>query len=271
MVNYIYIDADGHKRARRVTNREDYLTLRNTPDNCRHFAQGRAGDEKEKAKQTQFNYNDLLPDGVLKGCCHPSSTFSHDIDCGDEKECKRIATQLLEMREEIGLLELSVSARWGLHAICRRESQKTILENMVRVSTLTRTEMDTAPKDLQRILYVGPADAETLLFLDDAIFEETLTVEESEKEFELLKERERRGEEDVPPGAKKANKHYRPWDDCSLGSGPEVKFSVAEGSAGAAQDTRTGSPDPGLPESVSEGLSRDSVRGDTEEVLGAEQ
>ena len=43
MVNYIYIDADGHKRARRVTNREDYLTLRNTPDNCRHFAQGRAG------------------------------------------------------------------------------------------------------------------------------------------------------------------------------------------------------------------------------------
>ena len=237
MVNYIYIDADGHKRARRVTNREDYLTLRNTPDNCRHFAQGRAGDEKEKAKQTQFNYNDLLPDGVLKGCCHPSSTFSHDIDCGDEKECKRIATQLLEMREEIGLLELSVSARWGLHAICRRESQKTILENMVRVSTLTQTEMDTAPKDLQRILYVGPADAETLLFLDDAIFEETLTVEESEKEFELLKERERRGEEDVPPGAKKANKHYRPWDDCSLGSGPEVKFSVAEGSAGVRPES----------------------------------
>ncbi len=213
MVNYIYIDADGHKKARRVTNREEYLALRNTPENCRHFALGRNGDDKEKAQQTQFNYNDLLPDGVLKGCRHPSSTFSHDIDCGEEKACRQMATRLLEMREEIGLLELSVSARWGLHAICRREPHRTILESMVRVSTLTETEMDTAPKDLQRILYVGPADPETLLFLDDEIFEETLTVEDSEKEFELLKEREKKGLEEVPKGAKKANKHYRPWEE----------------------------------------------------------
>ncbi len=213
MVNYIFIDADGHKRARRVTNREEYLALRNTPENRQHFALGRAGDEKEKAQQAQFNYNDLLPDGVLKGCCHPSSTFSHDIDCGEETECKRIATLLLEMREEIGLLELSVSARWGLHAICRREPHKTILENMVRVSTLTQTEMDTAPKDLQRILFAGPADADNMLFLDDALFEEPLTVEESEKEYQLLKARVRKRQEEVPPGAKKANKHYRPWEE----------------------------------------------------------
>ena len=228
MVNYIYIDADGHKKARRVTNREEYLTLRNTPENCRHFAQGRKGDEKEKAKQAQFNYNDLLPDGVLKGCRHPSSTFSHDIDCGDEAECRHIATLLLEMREEIGLLELSVSARWGLHAICRREPHRTILENMVRVSMLTHTEMDTAPKDLQRILYVGPADSETLLFLDDALFEEPLTVEDSEKEYELLKERERKGQEEVPPGAKKANKHYRPWEDKGIEKS-ELRIKRGEG------------------------------------------
>ena len=228
MVNYIYIDADGHKKARRVTNREEYLALRNTPENCRHFAQGRKGDEKEKAKQAQFNYNDLLPDGVLKGCRHPSSTFSHDIDCGDEAECRHIATLLLEMREEIGLLELSVSARWGLHAICRREPHRTILENMVRVSTLTQTEMDTAPKDLQRILYVGPADSETLLFLDDALFEEPLTVEGSEKEYELLKERERKGQEEVPPGAKKANKHYRPWEDKGIEKS-ELRIKRGEG------------------------------------------
>ena len=228
MVNYIYIDADGHKKARRVTNREEYLALRNTPENCRHFAQGRKGDEKEKAKQAQFNYNDLLPDGVLKGCRHPSSTFSHDIDCGDEAECRHIATLLLEMREEIGLLELSVSARWGLHAICRREPHRTILENMVRVSMLTHTEMDTAPKDLQRILYVGPADSETLLFLDDALFEEPLRVEDSEKEYELLKERERKGQEEVPPGAKKANKHYRPWEDKGIEKS-ELRIKRGEG------------------------------------------
>ena len=29
----------------------------------------------------------------------------------------------------------------------------------------------------------------------------------------LLKEREQRGEEEAPPEAKKANKHYRPWED----------------------------------------------------------
>ena len=229
MVNYIFIDADGHKKARRVTNREEYLALRNTPENCQHFALGRAGEEKEKALQAQFNYNDLLPDGVLKGCCHPSSTFSHDIDCGEETECKRIATLLLEMREEIGLLELSVSARWGLHAICRREPHKTILENMVRVSTLTQTEMDTAPKDLQRILFAGPADAENMLFLDDALFEEPLTVEESEKEFQLLKARVRKRQEEVPPGAKKANKHYRPWEESVTSSGtPAVTSSGVE-------------------------------------------
>ena len=229
MVNYIFIDADGHKKARRVTNREEYLALRNTPENCQHFALGRAGEEKEKALQAQFNYNDLLPDGVLKGCCHPSSTFSHDIDCGEETECKRIATHLLEMREEIGLLELSVSARWGLHAICRREPHKTILENMVRVSTLTQTEMDTAPKDLQRILFAGPADADNMLFLDDALFEEPLTVEESEKEFQLLKARVRKRQEEVPPGAKKANKHYRPWEENVTSSGtPAVTSSGVE-------------------------------------------
>ena len=91
MVNYIFIDADGHKKARRVMNREEYLALRNTPENCQHFALGRAGEEKEKALQAQFNYNDLLPDGVLKGCCHPSSTFSHDIDCGEETERRSVS------------------------------------------------------------------------------------------------------------------------------------------------------------------------------------
>lgn len=241
MVNYIYIDADGHKKARRVTNRDEYLALRNTPDNCRHFALGRKGDEKEKAKQAQFNYNDLLPDGVLKGCRHPSSTFSHDIDCGDETECRHIATLLLEMREEIGLLELSVSARWGLHAICRREPHRTILENMVRVSMLTQTEMDTSPKDLQRILFVGPADPETLLFLDDELFEELLTVEDSEKEYELLKERERKGQEEVPPGAKKANKHFKPWEE-ALGQRPLATSGTQEGGKQSYPDHYHGIP-----------------------------
>ena len=38
-----------------------------------------------------------------------------------------------------------------------------------------------------------------------------MSVEESEREYQLLKEREKKNQEDVPPEAKKANKHYQPW------------------------------------------------------------
>ena len=80
MVNLVFINGDGHKAARPVTNREDYVALRNAAENAKNFYDARGGNEAAKAQQIQFNYNDLLPDGVLKGCCHPSSTFAHDID-----------------------------------------------------------------------------------------------------------------------------------------------------------------------------------------------
>ena len=215
MINYIYIDRSGHKKARPVKNRKEYFAIRNTEANVRNFRLARDGDKKAKAKLKQFNYNDLLPDGVLKGCCHTASTFAHDIDCGKEEACREIAQKLLAKKDEIGLLELTVSSGWGLHAVCRREPGKTILENQVRLATVTETEMDTSAHDQPRVMYTGPATEDVLLYLDDAIFEERLTEEESAKEFARLKEREKQGKEDVPKGAKKANKHYRPWKDAS--------------------------------------------------------
>jgi hypothetical protein len=212
MVNEIYLDG-GRKKARPVTTREAYIARRNTPENAKNFYDARAGNEKAKARQVQYNYGDLLPDGVLKGCCHPSSTFPHDIDCNDAEEQARIKDILIAKKDEIGLLELSGSARYGLHAVCRRERGRTILESQVKVALLTKTEMDTSAHDQQRVLYTGPATADNLFYLDDAIFDEPLTLEESAAEFERLKEREARGEEDVPAGAKKANKHYRPWEE----------------------------------------------------------
>ncbi len=212
MVNEIYLDG-GRKKARPVTTREAYIARRNTPENAKNFYDARAGNEKAKARQVQYNYGDLLPDGVLKGCCHPSSTFPHDIDCNNAEEQARIKDILIAKKDEIGLLELSGSARYGLHAVCRRERGRTILESQVKVALLTKTEMDTSAHDQQRVLYTGPATADNLFYLDDAIFDEPLTVEESAAEFERLKEREARGEEDVPAGAKKANKHYRPWEE----------------------------------------------------------
>ena len=211
MINLITIDGSGRKVARPVTNREDYLAQRNAPENVQNFLSARGGDKKAKARQVQYNYNDLLPDGVLKGCHHVASTFAHDIDCQSAEEQERIKQVLLGKKEEIGLLELSGSANYGLHAVCRRERGKTILENQVRLSMLTETEMDTSTHDEQRILYTGPATPDNLFYLDDAIFEEQLSPEEAAEEFERLRERERQGQEEVPPGAKKANKHYKPW------------------------------------------------------------
>ena len=238
MINYIYVDRNGHKKARPVRNRKEYFAIRNTEANVRNYQQARQGDKKAKMRLKQFNYNDLLPNGVLKGCCHAASTFAHDIDCGDEEKCKKIAQTLLEKKEEIGLLELTVSSGWGLHAICRRQQGKTILENQVRLSLVTQTEMDTSAHDVQRVMFTGPATDDVLIYLDDAIFEESLSVEESAAEFERLKEREKQGREDVPAEAKKVNKHFRPWD-CTLGSGPEVKFEAGDCTLGSGPQAKS--------------------------------
>ena len=213
MVNLIYMDGSGHKMARPVNNREEYVALRNAAENARNFYDARGGNEQAKASQVQFCYNDLLPDGVLRGCCHPSSTFAHDIDCGNAEEQARIKEQLLQKKDEIGLLELSGSARWGLHAVCRRQAGRTIRECQYNLSMATQTEYDTNARGLARVMFTGPATADNLFYLDDALFDEPLTIEESEAEQQRLKEREKRGEEEVPPEAKKANKHYRPWEE----------------------------------------------------------
>ncbi len=210
MINYIYIDGSGHKVARAVKNREEYFALRNSVQNRRNMMLARDGDDKAKTRLVQFNYNDLLPDGVLKGCCHPASTFAGDIDCNNKNECAEIAQRLLNLKQEIGLMELSRSARYGLHYVCLRKKGTTILENQVRVSMLTQTEMDTSTHDLQRVMFTCTADDKELLYLDDRIFDEPMTVEESAKEYETLKKREESGEEELPEGAKKANKHYKP-------------------------------------------------------------
>ena len=216
MINYIYIDGSGHKVARAVKNREEYFALRNSVQNRRNMMLARDGDDKAKTRLVQFNYNDLLPDGVLKGCCHPASTFAGDIDCNNKNECAEIAQRLLDLKQEIGLMELSRSARYGLHYVCLRKKGTTILESQVRVSMLTQTEMDTSTHDLQRVMFTCTADDKELLFLDDRIFDEPLTVEESAKEYETLKKREENGEEELPEGAKKVNKHFIAIDHSPL-------------------------------------------------------
>ncbi len=204
---------NGKKMAETINSKEEYFNLRNSAENRSNLAMARQGDEKAKHKLVQIAYNDLMPDGKVEGACHPSSMFAYDVDCASLDESNRIAKKMLEMKAEIGLLEMSRSARYGLHLVLRRELGKTILENQVRVSMLTQTEMDTQAHDFGRVMFTTTADADELLYLDDAIFTETMTIEQSEEEYKTLKEREKKNQEDVPAGAKKANKHYRPWED----------------------------------------------------------
>ena len=55
MVNEIYLDG-GRKKARPVTTREAYIARRNTPENAKNFYDARAGNEKAKARQVQYNW-----------------------------------------------------------------------------------------------------------------------------------------------------------------------------------------------------------------------
>ena len=205
----------GHKIARTVMNREDFLALRNSVANLSNLSQARQGDTDAKAHLVQFAYNDLMPDGRVAGCCHPSDCFFHDIDCYDKAQAEAQKERILSLKSEIGLLMLERSVGGGWHLVCRRELGKTILENQVRIASILKIEMDTNCHDLGRVVYSTSGSPEDLVYLDDALFESTISVEDSEREYILLKERARKGLEAVPQGAKSDQKHYRPWEDSS--------------------------------------------------------
>ena len=235
MVNYVYVDTDGHKRARRITSREEYFKIRNSAKNKENFAKARAGDDQAKRRLVQFNYNAQLPDGLLAGCKIAASTYCIDIDCDNEEQRHETAQRILQHKDETGLLELSKSPH-GLHAVCRRTLGKTILENQIKFALTCGVEMDCNAHDLQRILFTGTADEENLLFLDDAIFEEPLSEEEGREEFLRLKEREENGMEELPANYKKGEKHYRPWEEASE---PVEATTVVTASEDATDKTQT--------------------------------
>ena len=208
------IENKGKKFAYQVKNREDFLSLRNTKENLDNLAKARKGDEKAKAQLVQFAYNlGVLQSSALAGCKSIGSYFFHDVDCYDAEQSAAMAQQILAKKDEIGLMLLEKSASGGYHLVCKRRPGTTILENQVRISTILQIEMDTNVHDLQRVVFSTSGDAEDLLYLDDELFSETMTAEECEEEYARLKERERKGEEDVPAGAKKARKHYKPWEE----------------------------------------------------------
>ena len=202
------------KFATAVKDREEFLAIRNSSENLANLVKARRGDDAAKKKLEQFAYNLGHVDGLIAGCKSIGSYFFHDIDCYDKEQSETICKQILAKKDEIGLMMLEKSASGGYHLVCKRVPNTTILENQVRIACILKVaDMDNNARDLQRVVFGTSGSAEDLIYLDNELFDEPMTPEECEAEYARLKERERRGEEQLPPGAKKANKHYKPWEE----------------------------------------------------------
>ena len=211
MIYHVTYNAKRQKIASRVNNREEFVAIRNSAENLANLAKARAGDEKAKAKLAQFAYNLGHAEGPLAGCKSIGSYFFHDIDCYNQDESQKMAQQILAKKDEIGLKMLEMSASGGYHLVCSRQLGTTILENQVRIASILQLEMDTNTHDLQRVSFSSSGSPGDLIYMDDELFAEPMSAQECEAEYTQLKERERQGLEDVPPSAKKARKHYKPW------------------------------------------------------------
>ncbi len=220
MIYRIYYDNKNHKFAARVKNREELMALRNAPENLDNLAKAQKGDHEAKTKLLLLAYNIGHVEGALAGCKSIGSYFFHDVDAYGSEESERIKNLILEKKDEIGLKMLERSASGGWHLVCERIPGTTILENQVRVATALQLEMDTNAKDLQRVVFSTSGSEEDLPYLDDCLFEEPMTADECEKEYNRLKVRVMRKQEQVPDGAKKANKHYKPWEENPLPASP---------------------------------------------------
>ena len=244
MINLIYFVGD-EKHCRPISTLDDYIRACNTEENRKNWNLYRqTGEERYKRALVQVNYNCQVADGgLLKGNKTVSPFFFYDIDCRSREECRQIINRLLQMKDELGLVEVSESASYGVHAVGRREKGKTILENQVRISFLTKTEMDLSNKENNRVVFHGPIDAETTPLIDEALLTERLSDEEAAAEYVRLKEREKKGLEDVPKGAKKANKHYRPWEESAAGLLPLSRGSQ-RGAEQADKEADQTTPDP---------------------------
>jgi hypothetical protein len=214
MIYRIYYEGK-RKFALPIKNRDELMALRNSQQNLENLSKARQGDEKAKANLLQLAYNIGHVEGALAGCKSIGSYFFHDVDCYDKEHSQQTKELILSKKDEIGLKMLERSASGGWHLVCERRRGTTILENQVRVATILKVEMDTSAKDLQRVVFSTSGSEKDLPYLDDCLFEEPMTADECEKEYNQLKVRVMRGQEQLPAGAKKANKHYKPWESLS--------------------------------------------------------
>ena len=206
---YLIKVENGHKVARSITSEEEYRKLRGSYEQKANLRLAREGNDGAKRRLVQFNYSGHYPQGMVKGTKLPSRAFGFDLD--DKQDFEKAAKMMLQEPEKYGLLMLERSARQGGHAVCKREMGKTILENQVRIAKMMECEMDTSAHDINRVYFTTSADAGDLLYLSPELFKDDYDEAVVAAEGKVLEEREKYGQEELPPGAHKANKHYKPW------------------------------------------------------------
>lgn len=206
---YLIKVENGHKVARSITSEEEYKQLRGSNEQKANLRLARAGNDAAKRRLVQFNYSGHYPQGVVKGMKLPSGAFGFDMD--EPEAFAKAAKLLLKEPDKYGLLMLERSARQGGHAVFEREKGKTVLENQVRIATMLKCEMDTSAHDINRVYFTTTSDDEDLLFLSPRLFKDEYDEAAVAAEGKVLEERERYGQEELPEGAHKANKHFMPW------------------------------------------------------------
>ena len=206
---YLIRVENGHKVARSITSQEEYKLIRGSYEQKANLRLAREGNDGAKRRLVQFNYSGHYPQEVVKGMKLPSRAFGFDLD--DKQDFEKAAKLMLQEPEKYGLLMLERSARQGGHAVCKREMGKTILENQVRIAKMLECEMDTSAHDINRVYFTTSADADDLLYLSPELFKDSYEEAAVAAEGKVLEEREKYGQEELPPGAHKANKHYKPW------------------------------------------------------------
>ena len=240
---YLIKVENGHKVARSINSEEEYKQLRGSNEQKANLRLARAGNDAAKRRLVQFNYSGHYPQGVVKGMKLPSGAFGFDMD--EPEAFAKAAKLLLKEPDKYGLLMLERSARQGGHAVFEREKGKTVLENQVRIATMLKCEMDTSAHDINRVYFTTTSDGEDLLFLSPRLFKDEYDEAAVAAEGKVLEERERYGQEELPEGAHKANKHYEPWkeefkkDSQGVFKGQEFKNSRISTSAASASTAST--------------------------------
>ena len=188
---------NGAKRMRPVLTAAEYRNLRNSKRQQNLVEAVRKGDNSMKHRLLQMNYS-CIPsaDMLLKGCKTPSTTVGMDVDFDTtspdyEQKMAAAPQMVLAKKDELGLLMLERSARKGYHIVFRRHfldgiDEGRILENQEMnlrwASDLLGVKFDEGAKDITRVFFSTTADEESLLFLDESLFEQKAAQESEGKQ-----------------------------------------------------------------------------------------